>query len=323
MENDLGVYITVQPDGELKRDLAALSGKIPLEGSAVEREIIEFSELDFGPYATVVDYIATIANYMICDCNEHNGNVDSSVFDFMMDTVNDLLETFEGENPLHGTLTRMAVEDTIPADDGTEWYAMQTAMTIIAPLQEVILFQRLTNQILSDLRNGIPLDFVEKYQALQRTEFTQAFFMDGALTRRYYFRSPADYYRFLLLNFITRQPTVGLCECCGRFFVHRTKRKTVYCDRVIKDGKTCKELGPRLKHKLEVKNKRVIEEFDRARQRMYKRYERARDLNQKPSEKDLTYSELYEWLDRATRARDLFLAGEMPEEEALKIIVAP
>ena len=56
---------------------------------------------------------------------------------------------------------------------------------------------------------------------------------------------------------------------------------------------------------------------------MYKRYERARDLNQNPSEKDLTYSELYEWLDSATQARDSFLAGKMSEEEALKIIMVP
>ena len=93
--------------------------------------------------------------------------------------------------------------------------------------------------------------------------------------------------RFLLLNFITGKPVVGLCECCGRFFMPRTERKTLYCDRVIKDGKTCKALGPRLKHKLLAKNKTVVEAFDRARQRMYKRYERARDINQHPSDTNL------------------------------------
>ena len=133
----------------------------------------------------------------------------------------------------------------------------------------------------------------------------------------------SDYYRFLLLNFISGKPVVGLCECCGRFFVPRTGRKTLYCDRVIKDGKTCKALGPRLKHKRLAMNKRVVEAFDRARQRMYKRYERARDLNQNPSEKDLTLSKLYEWLDSATQARDSFLAGKMSEEEALEIIGVP
>ena len=322
MEDSLGVYVTVQPEGKLKRDLAARGGRIPLEDSTVEQAIIDFSELDFGPYATVVDYIATTANYLIYDYGAHD-HVDSNVVNFMMDTVDDLLETFEGEDPLHGTLTRTAVGDSIPEDDGTARRAVQTAAAIVASLQEIFLFQRLTNQVLSDLHNDAPLDFTERYQVLRRTEFTQTFLMDGGLTTRYWFRSPADYYRFLLLNFITGKPVVGLCECCGRFFVPRTGRKTIYCDRIIKDGKTCKALGPRLKHKLLAKNKTVVEAFDRARQRMYKRYERARDINQKPSEKDLTYSEFYEWLDAATQARDQFLAGELSEEEALKIIVVP
>ena len=63
MEDSLGVYVTVQPKGKLKRDLAARGGRIPLEDSTVEQAIIDFSELDVGPYATVVDYIATTANY--------------------------------------------------------------------------------------------------------------------------------------------------------------------------------------------------------------------------------------------------------------------
>ena len=42
--------------------------------------------------------------------------------------------------------------------------------------------------------------------------------------------------------------------------------------------------------------------FDRAKRRMYKRYERAEFLNKEPSEKDLSYEEYYQWLDRAVIA---------------------
>ena len=109
MGNSLGVYVTAHPKGKLKRDLVARSGRTPLKDSTVEQEIIEFSELDFGPYATVVDYITTTANYLIYDYTAHTSSVNGNVFDFMMDTVDDLLETFEGEDPLHGTLTRTAL----------------------------------------------------------------------------------------------------------------------------------------------------------------------------------------------------------------------
>lgn len=56
--------------------------------------------------------------------------------------------------------------------------------------------------------------------------------------------------------------------------------------------------------------------------RMYKRYERAGDFSKKPSSKDLSYSEYYEWLERATGARDRYLAGILGEKEALEIICA-
>ena len=176
------------------------------------------------------------------------------------------------------------------------------------------------NDILSDLRQGIPIDFECKYDYLRMQELTQVFEAGDGLTSRYYFRSISDYYYFLLVHFISSKPNVALCECCGRYFIPATKRKTLYCDRELKDGKSCKELAPSLKHKLDAKRKKVIEEFDRAKRRMYKRYERAGDPGKKPSSKDLNYSEYYEWLECATDARDRYLAGELSEEKALEII---
>lgn len=56
---------------------------------------------------------------------------------------------------------------------------------------------------------------------------------------------------------------------------------------------------------------------------MYKRYDRATDPNKKASEKDLTYAEYYDWLEKATAARDDYLAGNLTAEEAPKIIKVP
>ena len=75
-----------------------------------------------------------------------------------------------------------------------------------------------------------------------------------------------------------------------------------------------------MKHKLQAQNKKVVEEFDRAKQRMYKRYERALDPNKKASKRDLGYAEYYEWLENATEARDAYLAGKLSEKDALKVI---
>lgn len=55
---------------------------------------------------------------------------------------------------------------------------------------------------------------------------------------------------------------------------------------------------------------------------MYKRYERTADGKQKPTDKDLSYAEYYEWLDRAVRARDDYLAGKLSKGDALNIFDA-
>lgn len=122
-----------------------------------------------------------------------------------------------------------------------------------------------------------------------------------------------------MIQFLASLPNVALCECCGRYFIPKTRKKTLYCDRVIKAGKTCKELAPALKHKLHAENDDVVQTFDRARQKMYRRYERAKDsLHKLP--KGITYDEFYVWLDNATAARDAYLNDKLSAEEALKII---
>lgn len=115
---------------------------------------------------------------------------------------------------------------------------------------------------------------------------------------------------------------VARCECCGRFFTPRTKAVTKYCDRVIRDGKTCKEIVPALKHKQQAERNKVIQTFDRVKQKLYKRYERAHDLGKKPSSKDLPFEAYYAWLDAAAKARDDYLAGTLSAEQALAVIEA-
>lgn len=164
----------------------------------------------------------------------------------------------------------------------------------------------------------------EKYEGLWELPVAEILTLSDELSSQYHFRSAVDYYHFFLLRFVAEKPNVSLCQCCGRYFIPKTRKKTLYCDRILKDDKTCKGWGPILKHKLAAQRNEVIEAFDRAKRKMYKRYERAAyQINQKPSEKDLSYAEYYEWLDRATKARDDYLAERIGPEEALKIMNLP
>lgn len=177
--------------------------------------------------------------------------------------------------------------------------------------------------MLHDLCGEDPLD-VKKYEGLWEIPVTDILTLEeNGLTTQYHFRSAVDYYHFLLLHFAADKPNVARCQCCGRYFIPKTKKKTLYCDSILKGSKTCKEWGPVLKHKLAVQDNEVIETIDRTKRKMYKRYERKEySINQKPSEKDLSYFKYYEWLDQATKARDNYLEGKITKEDALKLIEA-
>ena len=319
MSAEHGAYVELLQKGEIKRDLAGVSGEVSLEGTTISDEVILFSELSFGPYAVVVDLIRFQAK-AILKHDDHGGLADMTEFQAMLDTVEDLVSTLGEEFPLHGPLLRTQLEDEVPADDGTAMYPFLASRNILTILAEVMQFQFVVNEVLHDVQAGEPI-VSEKYDTLWEVPVRSVLRWDGStLTTQYHFRSAVDYYHFLLLQFVTNHPSVARCHCCGRYFIPKTKKKTLYCDRILKDSKTCKEWGPVLKHRQKAAQLRVVEEFDRAKQRMYKRYERAEFINKEPSEKDLSYGEYYQWLDRAAKARDDYLAGKLSTEEALNII---
>ena len=322
MSAEHGVYVELLQDGKIKRDLAGIPGEVPLAETKISDEILLFSELIFEPYAAVVDQIRSQARAILM-YDEHGGLANMTMFQFMLDTVEDLVSTLEQENPLQGTLLRAQLEDAVPPDDGTATYPFRAGKKILTILIEVMQFQFVVNEVLHDMQAGEPL-ISDKYDTLWEVPMRSILRWDGdGLTTQYHFRSAVDYYHFLLLQFVSGHPAVAWCHCCGRYFIPKTKKKTLYCDRILKDGKTCKEWGPVLKHRQKAAQVSVVEEFDRAKRRMYKRYERAEFFNKEPSEKDLSYEEYYQWLDRAARERDDYLAGKLPAEEALSIIQTP
>lgn len=325
MAEDFGLYLFLSEDGHIKRDLTGPAGKVSLEDTTIRDELILFSELSFEYYAEVVDMIRTSVVFLCVDNDNRyiEGRVNRNVYEFVMETVADLVNTLMGpeESPLHGQLLWTAIED-LSADDGTDKSKILICQELIPILTEIMQFQFVVNEVLYDLCQKVPHD-QEKYEGLWEMPVTDVLTLEDTLTTRYYFRSAVDYYHFLLLHFEAGNPNVARCRCCGRYFIPKTNKRTLYCDRILKDEKTCKEWGPVLKHRKMVRDHEVVETFDRIKRKMYKRYERAEyGINQKPSEKDLSYAEYYQWLDQATKARDEYLEGKISKDEALNLIEA-
>lgn len=323
MQNICGLYVSVNDDGTIKRNLTVKSGEtIKVERTTVNDEIIAFSKLNFKYYAELLEHIENMCedSYVeITDGDFGEAGIDVDAYAEILKTVHKLIGALEESNPLHGTLLRTLLEDQLPPDDGSAMYLINSEAKITDCLSSVMQLQFLINDILYDLRSGTSLDMEQKYSIFKTAEFTQIQTFDKRITPQYRFRSLIDYYIFLMMRFVENHPNVALCQCCGKCFIPKTKRTTLYCDRIIRDNKTCKQIAPALKHKRDAARDSVIQTFDRTKRKMYKRFERTNDSS-KATANSHTLTQYYDWLSRAEQARKAYLADKISAEEAIEII---
>ena len=174
---------------------------------------------------------------------------------------------------------------------------------------------RETNVILKQLSENSQADM---------QDYTATYF---SVTRQgkpatYIFRSEAQYIYFLLQHLLESRVPICKCQFCGGYFVPKTRHNTLYCDRIVRDGKTCKQVAPRLKKRERDAAHLVTSEFERIKDMLFHRRDRMGG-NKKASVIDLTDDEFVQWLETATDARNRYLAGELTENEALEIIHVP
>lgn len=160
------------------------------------------------------------------------------------------------------------------------------------------------------------------YPGLRNHAFLEAFeFIEPedesatpVLRKRYLIETLNEFFFFCFIELICRDVDICCCQCCGYYFTPKTKKETLYCDRIIKDGKTCKEMAPKLKQKVNEENDPALKEYTQLKN-MYKsraeRYENRTDFERERTSKDLTYDEFYLWSTNAAVERSGMLRGRL------------
>ena len=305
-----GLYISLSPDGTIKRHLSTRSGEMPLPDTTIADELIQLSEQNHVPlYQTIKELWA------------YAGGIDEKLFaeiDFI-GALNEYLKHLHETEPIRYTLLLTQFEDR------THSHAHRlsdAAMGIADHLSQSMAADLTVFRVLDALSNGQTIHPEDEYFTLSKSTATVTFTFDKALTAEYLFRSEEQYYIFLLQHFLLPDPKVAVCQYCGRFFIPKTRRKTLYCDRIIRDGKTCKQIAPHMTHRERTTSSRVLSEYNRVKDMLLHRLDRTCD-DKRCSPIDLTYVDFCKWQKAASKARYRFLAGEITEEEALQIIHVP
>lgn len=308
-----GLHMIIHENGDLERIIIEEDKEIKLPSVNLKDVIIDLSETRHDGYIILLKAL----DEKLRDITDDNAENFEKV-EYFLDLVYKACDAISENDFVMGYLTKSLV-------DGTLFYYADEPMQhqldyIIQNLNHILFISIELDYILTQMSKGEKIDFDNKCKHTRFCEVNQSFYRtNNGCQIGYRAECVRDYYVLLIHKFIELNPIVCKCQACNRFFIPKTKKKTLYCDRVLKTGKTCKETAPALKHKLEAMKDEVISTFDKEKNKMYKRFERTNDFNSN-TEKSLDFADYYHWLDKATEARNNYIQGNIDKAQALKII---
>ena len=311
-----GLHMRIDDNGNLERVLSVDGNHIELPAINLVDEILSIAETDDSNYVIAMNYLSKVSNEFE---NAEDLEDGAKVFDNFIRSVNIIVEGLIESIPVLGYLMSQTIQ--MKWYDDYEATLFEKVNSIIEMFHHYLFVSTELEFLLSDLSQRSDPDFEERCNIFKYGEITTAYThtKDG-LQQEYYIRTVLEYYILLVNKFLEMKPNVRRCKCCGNFFVTKTKRKTLYCDRVLyKGGKTCKDVAPKAMQKYLAKNDEIIKAYDRTKNKMYKRLQRTETFGE--TEKSITYDEYADWLFKAQQAKKDYLDGKLSAEDALKIII--
>lgn len=311
--NQDGLYVTLNANGIIEKYLIANGKRIILEPASVQEEIISVSELNFKPYNTLVETLEEISENIFGDGDDF-GTVYMERYESFLNTVYYACEELQKENPVYGVLLKTLLDDNVPQDDYTADYVRRAVNEIMACLKDFNYFYLHLHEYLYRRVENTELRFSDDFKEFTQITAPMISYFDGTNIRtEHFFRSLSQYYIFVLQRFIANQYKVCWCEGCGKYFVPKTKKKTLYCDRVLNNGKTCKQYAPYVKKKMRESNDEFFGTYAKIENKLRKRMERNGAWGD-------NYLEFCEWKNNANAVKFLYLDGKISAEDAVREI---
>lgn len=316
-----GVYLSADGDKAV-RVIVENNTKLQTDKIKISDELIGELEFNLSHYETVVEHISEKTE-PLDGIGEYSQDQLSSVFNMALD----LTDAVRENDLTSSVLLRASINKLLDTeDDGTAMFFLLSMNSVVEVLQEplnirYILYKHLKSRSEFDTHEEwlqtdiLPEDYFFRRNYGYEITNHDLFSNESRLSQVFFFDNYSDYFVFLFLKFAEQQKRVLECPCCGKLFVPKSNRAEIYCDRVLIGGKTCKQIAPKLARKLKQRNDPLLEEYERAKNRNYKRVERYENSDGSDKVMHLTFDEYRDWLDKASRMKSLYLQGKVPAEK--------
>lgn len=137
---------------------------------------------------------------------------------------------------------------------------------------------------------------------------------NGELKQIYLVDSAEILYSLLTSYFFASKPNISLCQNCNRFFEPKTKKVTLYCDRVTESGLICKKAGAVSKYQNSIDEDPVLKKYNSEKHRIYMYCNRS-----KLDEYDF-FDDYYDWIDIVEPKIKDYKAGKISADEVLALL---
>lgn len=326
MTDKNGIYLSVNGDNAV-RVIVGNGTKIQTDKIKISEELIGELEYDMSNYEIVLEHISDKTEPL-----DDIGAYSEEQFTAVSDTALELADGVRENDLTTGVLLRATIHKLLEIkDDGSAMYLMTTMSHIVDALREpldtrYILYKYLKSRSEFDTheewlrKNILPEGYFFRRDYPCEIINYDLFTNEPKLSQVFFFDNYTDYFVFVFLKFAGQKRRVLECPCCGKLFVPKSNRAEMYCDRVLIDGKTCKQIAPKLARKLKQRNDPLLEEYEKAKNRNYKRVERYENADGNSDVMRLTFNEYKAWLDKASEMKRLYLQGKVSKEQFRKII---
>lgn len=106
---------------------------------------------------------------------------------------------------------------------------------------------------------------------------------------------------FEFVELIKSNKQIKKCNNCSKYFIVRGRKDSLYCDRIYKDSKTCKEIGAISIYREKTKDDELFKEYHKAYKRNYARIK----------SKKISSADFSKWGEMAREFRDDVLNGTL------------
>lgn len=311
--------LMVTPEGKKKK----ISKIVPAQ------DLLNAVEIDYSAYRKRVTQLQNLPLF------QEKLDIAMSEYEEFVNTAKRIPSLIEKIDPVGAFVvrSRIALALQIP-DDGTASFLLYSGQRILEALMEPVLTQlRLRNIFEVTFGNTERATQAERYIILQKIypQLFEHYFrvqhlpagngnMPFGKTVEYAVNTLLEL-RMLELEMYFRQPSrIARCAHCWGYFIPKTKKETLYCDRVFGE-KTCKQLGSNAQRRIDQHNDNALAIFELLRHRMEARYERYMDSSERMNTNFvLNIDSYFDWSDKARQARMNYLDGKITAEEFIRRI---